>query len=123
MYIYFRKCHTKHADRKDDVIMKKFFKFLLGAAATLATIGAALYFLKNILMKDYVDDYDDDDFDNDLYEEDDEADDFDDFPETPNDERDYVTINMPEKSDDEDGEEDAAAEETAEENASETSEE
>ncbi len=123
MYIYFRKCHTKHADRKDDVIMKKFFKFLLGVAATLATIGAALYFLKNILMKDYVDDYDDDDFDNDLYEEDNEADDFDDFPETPNDERDYVTINMPEKSDDEDGEEDAAAEETAEENASETSEE
>lgn len=123
MYIYFRKCHTKHADRKDDVIMKKFFKFLLGVAATLATIGAALYFLKNILMKDYVDDYDDDDFDNDLYEEDDEADDFDDFPETPNDERDYVTINMPEKSDDEDREEDVAAEETAEENTSETSEE
>lgn len=123
MYIYFRKCHTKHADRKDDVIMKKFFKFLLGVAATLATIGAALYFLKNILMKDYVDDYDDDDFDNDLYEEDDEADDFDDFPETPNDERDYVTINMPEKSDDENSEEDVAAEETAEENASETSEE
>ena len=123
MYIYFRKCHTKHADRKDDVIMKKFFKFLLGVVATLATIGAALYFLKNILMKDYVDDYDDDDFDNDLYEEDDEADDFDDFPETPNDERDYVTINMPEKSDDKEGEEDAAAEETAEENTSETSEE
>ena len=117
MYIYFRKCHTKHADRKDDVIMKKFFKFLLGVVATLATIGAALYFLKNILMKDYVDDYDDDDFDNDLYEEDDEADDFDDFPETPNDERDYVTINMPEKSDDE------AAEETVEENTTETSEE
>ena len=123
MYIYFRKCHTKHADRKDDVIMKKFFKFLLGVAATLATIGAALYFLKNILMKDYVDDYDDDDFDNDLYEEDDEADDFDDFPETPNDERDYVTINMPEKSDDKEGEDDAAAEETVEENTSETSEE
>lgn len=118
MYIYFRKCHTKHADRKDDVIMKKFFKFLLGVTATLATIGAALYFLKNILMKDYVDDYDDDDFDNDLYEEDDESEDFDDFPETPNDERDYVTINMPEKSD-----EDAAAEQTAEESTTETSEE
>lgn len=103
--------------------MKKFFKFLLGVAATLATIGAALYFLKNILMKDYVDDYDDDDFDNDLYEEDDETDDFDDFPETPNDERDYVTINMPKKSDDKEGEEDTAAEETVEENASETSEE
>ena len=73
MYIYFRKCHTKHADRKDDVIMKKFFKFLLGVVATLATIGAALYFLKNILMKDYVDDYDDDDFDNDLYGEDEDS--------------------------------------------------
>ncbi|MGN1206023.1 MAG: hypothetical protein ACI4SQ_03430 [Eubacterium sp.] len=78
--------------------MKKFFKFLLGVAATLATIGAAMYFLKNILMKDYVDDYDDDDFDNDLYEENEESDDFDDFPEKPNDERDYVTINMPEKN-------------------------
>ena len=117
MYIYFRKCHTKHADRKDDVIMKKFFKFLLGVVATLATIGAALYFLKNILMKDYVDDYDDDDFDNDLYGEDEDSEDSDDFPETPNDERDYVTINRPEKSDDE------AAEETVEENTTETSEE
>ena len=53
--------------------MKKFFKFLLGVVATLATIGAALYFLKNILMKDYVDDYDDDDFDNDLYGEDEDG--------------------------------------------------
>lgn len=80
--------------------MKKFFKFLLGVAATVATIGAALYFLKNILMKDYVDDYDDDDFDNDLYEEEDEEDDV--FSEMSNDERDYVTINMPEKEDSED---------------------
>ena len=53
--------------------MKKFFKFLLGVVATLATIGAALYFLKNILMKDYVDDYADDDFDNDLYGEDEDS--------------------------------------------------
>ena len=66
---------------------------------------------------DWDDDYDDDDFDNDLYGEDEDSEDSDDFPETPNDERDYVTINMPEKSDDE------AAEETVEENTTETSEE
>lgn len=58
--------------------MKKFFKFLLGLAAVAATVGGILYFVKNLLLKDYLDDYDDD-FDNDLYEED-------------NDERDYVTI-------------------------------
>ena len=58
--------------------MKKFLKFLLGLTATVAAVGGILYFLKNILMKDYLDDYDDDDFDNDLYEEDDD--------------RDYVTI-------------------------------
>ena len=59
--------------------MKKFFKFLLGAGALIATIGGIMYFLKNVLMKDYLEDYDDDDFDNDLYDESD-------------DERDYVTI-------------------------------
>lgn len=59
--------------------MKKFFKFLLGLTAVAAAVGGVLYFLKNVLMKDYLDDYDDDDFDNDLYDEDD-------------DERDYVTI-------------------------------
>lgn len=66
--------------------MKKFFKFLLGAGAAIAVIGSILYFLKNVLMKDYLEDYDDDDFDNDLYNEDDDEDD-----------RDYVTINVPEK--------------------------
>ncbi len=64
--------------------MKKFLKFLLGAGAVFAVIGGVLYFLKNILMKDYLEDYDDDDFDNDLYEEDE------------NEDRDYVTINVPE---------------------------
>ncbi len=59
--------------------MKKFFKFLLCLSAIAAAAGGVLYFLKNVLMKDYLDDYDDDDFDNDLYEEEDE-------------ERDYVTI-------------------------------
>lgn len=59
--------------------MKKFFKFLLGVTAVAAAVGGVLYFLKNVLMKDYLDDYDDDDFDNDLYDEND-------------DERDYVTI-------------------------------
>ena len=64
--------------------MKKFFKFLLGLTAVAAAVGGVLYFLKNILMKDYLDDYDDDDFDNDLYEEE-------------SDERDYVNI-TPESS-------------------------
>lgn len=59
--------------------MKKFCKFLLGLTAVAAAVGGILYFLKNILMKDYLDDFDDDDFDNDLYEEE-------------NDDRDYVTI-------------------------------
>lgn len=59
--------------------MKKFFKFLLGLTAVVAAVGGVLYFLKNVLMKDYLDDYDDDDFDNDLYDEND-------------DDRDYVTI-------------------------------
>lgn len=66
--------------------MKKFIKFLLGAGAVIAAIGGVLYFLKNVLMKDYLEDYDDDDFDNDLYEEDDAED------------RDYVTINVPDKN-------------------------
>ncbi len=67
--------------------MKKFFKFLLGTAAAIAVIGSILYFFKNILMRDYLEDYDDDDFDNDLYDEDD---------------RDYVTINTAPESDDSD---------------------
>lgn len=59
-------------------MMKKFLKFLLGLTAVAAAIGGILYFLKNVLMKDYLDDYDDD-FDNDLYDEED-------------DDRDYVTL-------------------------------
>ena len=43
--------------------MKKFVKFLLGLTAVAAAVGGILYFLKNVLMKDYLDDYDDDDFD------------------------------------------------------------
>ena len=53
--------------------MKKFVKFLLGLTAVAAAVGGILYFLKNVLMKDYLDDYDDDDFDNDLYDEDDDT--------------------------------------------------
>lgn len=60
--------------------MKKFIKFLLGLTAVAAAVGGILYFLKNILMKDYLDDFDDDDFDNDLYDEDDDEN------------RDYVTL-------------------------------
>ncbi len=77
--------------------MKKFIKFLLGAGAVIAAIGGILYFLKNVLMKDYLEDYDDDDFDNDLYEEEDAED------------RDYVTIHVPEKETD-DSEQDSEQE-------------
>lgn len=76
--------------------MKKFIKFLLGLTAVAAAVGGILYFLKNVLMKDYLDDYDDDDFDNDLYEEDDD--------------RDYVTLTQDSEDEaetDEDAEEDS----------------
>lgn len=63
--------------------MKKFLKFLLGLTAVAAAIGGILYFLKNVLMKDYLDDYDDD-FDNDLYDEEDD--------------RDYVTLSPEDKT-------------------------
>lgn len=69
--------------------MKKFVKFILGLAAVAAAVGGILYFLKNVLMKDYLDDYDDDDFDNDLYDEDD-------------DDRDYVTLSPDEESEEAD---------------------
>lgn len=76
--------------------MKKFIKFLLGLTAVAAAVGGILYFLKNILMKDYLDDYDDDDFDNDLYDEDDDEN------------RDYVTLTPDkEEAEDQSGEEDA----------------
>ena len=67
--------------------MKKFVKFLLGLTAVAAAVGGILYFLKNVLMKDYLDDYDDDDFDNDLYDDDD---------------RDYVTLSPDEESEEAD---------------------
>ena len=69
--------------------MKKFVKFLLGLTAVAAAVGGILYFLKNVLMKDYLDDYDDDDFDNDHYDEDD-------------DDRDYVTLSPDEESEEAD---------------------
>ena len=69
--------------------MKKFVKFLLGLTAVAAAVGGILYFLKNVLMKDYLDDYDDDDFDNDLYDED-------------YDDRDYVTLSPDEESEEAD---------------------
>ena len=67
--------------------MKKFVKFLLGLTAVAAAVGGILYFLKNVLMKDYLDDYDDDDFDNDLYDDD---------------ARDYVTLSPDEESEEAD---------------------
>ena len=69
--------------------MKKFVKFLLGLTAVAAAVGGILYFLKNVLMKDYLDDFDDDDFFNDLYDEDD-------------DDRDYVTLSPDEESEEAD---------------------
>lgn len=74
--------------------MKKFFKIILGVGTVIAAIGGIMYFLKNVLMKDYLDDFDDDDFDNDLYDEDDAEN------------RDYVTINVPDKDSDEEEEND-----------------
>ncbi len=73
--------------------MKKLLKFLLGLTAVAAAVAGVLYFFKNILMKDYLDDYDDDDFDNDLYEEEDE------------DDRDYVTLSPDTESDEPDEDE------------------
>ena len=61
--------------------MKKFMKFILWLVAICGAAIGAMYFIKNVLMKDYLDDYDED-FDNDLYDEGDEDDD-----------REYVTIN------------------------------
>ena len=69
--------------------MKKFVKFLLGLDAVAAAVDGILYFLKDVLMKDYLDDCDDDDFDNDLYDEDD-------------DDRDYVTLSPDEESEEAD---------------------
>ena len=80
--------------------MKKFFKFLVGAVTAVAAIGGIMYFLKNVLMKDYLDDFDDDDFDNDLYDEDSE-------------DRDYVTSNVPDKDSTAPDAADAAAEQAA----------
>jgi uncharacterized protein YxeA len=82
--------------------MKKFMKFLLAVVAIGGVIAGAIYFLKNVVMKDYLDDYDDDDFDNDLYDEDE-------------DDREYVTINPTDGSDEEkDADEEADdAEETS----------
>ena len=59
--------------------MKKFLKVVFTLSIIAAAIAGALYFIKNILMKDYLDDYDDD-FDNDLFDDEDDED------------RDYVTL-------------------------------
>lgn len=78
--------------------MKKFMKFILWLVAICGAAIGAMYFIKNVLMKDYLDDYDVD-FDNDLYDEDDEDDD-----------REYVTINpadTSETSEEEESKEDA----------------
>lgn len=76
--------------------MKKMLKFLLGLTAVAAAVGGILYFLKNILMKDYLDDYDDEDFDNDLYDDEEE-------------DRDYVTLTPDQEASDETSEEEEPA--------------
>ena len=48
--------------------MKKFLKVTVTLSAVAAGVAGALYFFKNIVMKDYLDDYDDD-LDNDLFDE------------------------------------------------------
>lgn len=88
--------------------MRKFFKFLLGAGTVIAVIAGIMYFLKNILMKDYLDDFDDDDFDNDLYEEDSD--------------RDYVTINVPDQENEASGVSGSEPENTGEDSASDSEE-
>lgn len=71
--------------------MKKLLKVILGLATAAAAVAGVVYFLKKVVMKDYLDDYDEDDFDNDLYDEEDD--------------RDYVTLNSDEVSADEEEEE------------------
>ena len=70
--------------------MKKLLKVILGLATAAAAVAGVVYFLKKVVMKDYLDDYDEDDFDNDLYAEEDD--------------RDYVTLNSDEDSADEEEE-------------------
>ena len=50
--------------------MKKLLKVILGLATAAAAVAGVVYFLKKVVIKDYLDDYDEDDFDNDLYDED-----------------------------------------------------
>ncbi len=88
--------------------MKKFFKFIFTLSIVSAIAAGVLYFVKNVLMKDYLDDYDDD-FDNDLYDDDDD------------DDRDYVTIH-PDSSSKKDEAEETKADEAATEEASEAEE-
>lgn len=71
--------------------MKKLLKVILGLATAAAAVAGVVYFLKKVVMKDYLNDYDEDDFDNDLYDEEDD--------------RDYVTLNSDEDSADEEEEE------------------
>ena len=43
--------------------MKKLLKVILGLATAAAAVAGVVYFLKKVVMKDYLDDYDEDDFD------------------------------------------------------------
>ena len=50
--------------------MKKLLKVILGLATAAAAVAGVVYFLKKVVMKDYLDDYDEDDFDIDFNEND-----------------------------------------------------
>ena len=57
--------------------MKKLLKFILGVGTAIAAIGGIMYFLKNVLMKDYLDDFEDDfedEFEDDFFDDDEEDD-------------------------------------------------
>ena len=82
--------------------MKKFLKFIFTLSIGAAFVAGVLYFVKNVLMKDYLDDYDDD-FDKDLFDDDDDDDD-----------RDYVTLHPDAKDEDD---EDAESEDEADKEA------
>ena len=50
--------------------MKKFMKFVVGIIAIGVAVAAGIYFFKNIFMKDYMDDPEEDDFDSDFFDDD-----------------------------------------------------
>ncbi|MFA9466987.1 MAG: hypothetical protein ACERKN_22260 [Velocimicrobium sp.] len=77
--------------------MKKFSKFVFATLSVAAFVGGAYYFVKNILNKNSVDDFDEfeDDFDDFDLEEGDDCD-------SSKEDRGYVTLNFQEDDDSKD---------------------